>query len=428
MRKGDLMINFKKAKKLLIEFKGSNYLFGAGVLKNTGKIASSIGKKVLLVRGTFPGSDNFVREIINSLTDSNLTLLDEINGARPNAPREDLFRITEKIINSSPDLVISFGGGSTIDTVKSAIILNTLGGSIDDYFGMGKVTEALNKSNKKLIPHIAIQTVASSAAHLTRYSNITDIKTAQKKLIIDEAIVPNWPVFDYKVTYKTPGNLTSDGALDGVSHMLEALYSAEGKPIYKKLEDIAKVGIDLIIKHLPKLINNPDDSISRNALCLATDLGGYAIMIGGTNGGHLTSFSLVDILSHGRACAILNPYYSVFFAPAIENSLKTVGDILKKYGFANEKIVSFNGRELGIAVAKAFFRFTEKIGFPVRLNQIEGFGHKHIEKALAAAKYPELETKLKNMPIPLSTAMIDKYMKPVLEAAANGNLELIKNI
>jgi len=28
--------------------------------------------------------------------------------------------------------------------------------------------------------------------------------------------------------------------------------------------------------------------------------GGYAIMIGGTNGGHLTSFSLVDLLPHGR--------------------------------------------------------------------------------------------------------------------------------
>lgn len=383
---------------------------------------------MLLVRETFPGSDNFVREIINSLTESNLILLDEITGARPNAPREDLFRITEKIINTSPDQVISFGGGSTIDAVKAAIILSTLGGSIDDYFGLDKVTEALNNSNKKLVPHIAIQTAASSAAHLTRYSNITDTETAQKKLIIDKAIVPKRPVFDYKVTYKIPGDLTSDGALDGMSHMLEALYSAEGKPIYKKIEDIARVGIDLIIKHLPKLINNPDDSVSRNALCLATDLGGYAIMIGGTNGGHLTSFSLVDILSHGRACAILNPYYSVFFAPTIKSSLRTVGDILRKYDLTNEKMGSFNGRELGIAVAKAFFKFYGKIGFPTRLNQIEGFSHNHIEKALTAAKYPELESKLKNMPIPLSTVMVDKYMKPVLEAATNGNLELIKNI
>ncbi len=32
-----------------------------------------------------------------------------------------------------------------------------------------------------------------------------------------------------------------------------------------------------------------------------THLGGYAIMIDGTGGAHLNSFSLADMLSHGRA-------------------------------------------------------------------------------------------------------------------------------
>ena len=48
-------------------------------------------------------------------------------------------------------------------------------------------------------------------------------------------------------------------------------------------------------------------------------------MLGGTNGGHLTSFSLVDVLSHGRACAMTNPYYTVFFAPAIQQPLQAGG-------------------------------------------------------------------------------------------------------
>ncbi len=68
---------------------------------------------------------------------------------------------------------------------------------------------------------------------------------------------------------------------------------------------------------------------AREALCLATDLGGYAIMLGGTNGGHLTSFSLVDILTHGRACALMNPYYTVFFAPAVEGPLQHRGQDLR---------------------------------------------------------------------------------------------------
>jgi alcohol dehydrogenase len=48
-------------------------------------------------------------------------------------------------------------------------------------------------------------------------------------LIVDGALVPPRPVFDYTVTFDAPISLTSDGALDGISHSLEVLYSA-GKP------------------------------------------------------------------------------------------------------------------------------------------------------------------------------------------------------
>jgi alcohol dehydrogenase len=36
--------------------------------------------------------------------------------------------------------------------------------------------------------------------------------------------------------------------------------------------------------------------------------------------------------------------------------------------------------------------------------------------------------KLQNMPVPLTVEMIDDYMGPILEAARDGNLELIKNV
>ena len=48
------------------------------------------------------------------------------------------------------------------------------------------------------MPVVAVETAASSGAHLTKYSNITDPVTGQKKLIIDEAIVPPASVFDYQ--------------------------------------------------------------------------------------------------------------------------------------------------------------------------------------------------------------------------------------
>ena len=283
------------------------------------------GQAPVLVRDTFPGSETFVQTIRDSAAAAGAPLIGEVDGAGPNAPREDLFRIADSLKDLDPDVMVSFGGGSTIDATKAGEVLRTLGGGIDDYFGTGQVTQALADSGKTLTPHVAIQTAASSGAHLTKYSNITDVSTGQKKLIVDEAVVPARPVFDYEVTYGAPTSLTADGALDGIAHWLEVLLGAVGKPFYEQVEPVARTGIGLVVNYLPKAIADPTDEEARSALCLATDLGAYAIMIGGTNGGHLTSFSLVDVTSHGRACAMTNPYYTVFFAPAIEPALRMLG-------------------------------------------------------------------------------------------------------
>jgi alcohol dehydrogenase len=420
--------DFTKAKELLYEFKGDSYLFGPDVLPKVGSRVAAAGKKAALIRGTFAGSDDYVETICKSLAASGVELVAEIRGARPNCPREDLIRIGDGLKELDADVIVSFGGGSTIDAAKAAEVLRTLGGRIDSYFGTGLVTKALQDTDKSITTHVAIQTVASSAAHLTRYSNITEISTGQKKLIVDDSIVPAYPVFDYKVTYNTPPGLTADGALDGISHSLEVLYGAIGKPDYEKLEEIAGISIRLAVNYLPRAINDLEDKEAREALCLATDLGGYSIMTGGTNGGHLTSFSLVDILPHGRACAIMNPYYTVFFAPAIERPLHFVGKIYQQAGLTGADIESLKGRDLGVAVAEAMFEFASRIGFPTRLKDVERFSQQHIERALAAAKNPQLKMKLQNMPIPLTSEMIDDYMGPILEAARDGNFSLIKNV
>jgi alcohol dehydrogenase len=422
------MTDFTKAKELLHEFKGNSYLFGPDVLPQVGQRVAAAGKEAALIRGTFAGSDDYVETIRESLAESGVELVAEIRGARPNCPREDLFRIAESLRETNADVIVSFGGGSTTDAAKAAEVLRTLGGVIDTYFGTGLVTKALQQSGRSLTKHVAIQTIAGSAAHLTKYSNITEISTGQKKLIVDDSIVPAHPVFDYKVTYGTPPDLTADGALDGISHSLEVLYGAVGKPDYEKLEEIAGISIRLAVNYLPQAIADPGDKEAREALCLATDLGGYSIMTGGTNGGHLTSFSLVDILPHGRACAILNPYYTVFFAPAIERPLRFVGKIYQQAGLMGADIEALNGRDLGIAVAGAMLEFARRIGFPTRLRDVERFGQQHIDRVLAAAKNPQLKMKLQNMPIPLTSEMIDDYMGPILEAARDGNLSLIKNV
>ncbi|MGQ9598375.1 MAG: iron-containing alcohol dehydrogenase [Anaerolineae bacterium] len=422
------MSDLEQARRWLQEFKGDTYLYGAGVLPLVGSVISGLGQRPALVRGTFPGSDHYVAILRASLAEAGLTLVGEIKGARPNAPREDLCRIADEITVLAPDLVISFGGGSTLDATKAAIVLYRLGGEIDAYFGTGLVSRAIRDSGKDLVPHLAIQTVASSAAHLTKYANITDLSTGQKKLIVDGAIVPARSMFDYQVTYSQPPSLTADGALDGFSHCLEVLYGAIGTPGYAMIKEIACLGIRLIIRHLPSALEDPRDDLAREALCLATDLGGYCIMLGGTNGGHLTSFSLVDILSHGRACAMMNPYYTVLFAPAIEDPLRAIGSIYREEGLITVELDRYRGRDLGLVVAEAMLEFARRIGFPTCLDEIPGFSPAHIERALTAAKDPQLRMKLENMPIPLTTEMVDDYMRPVLEAARLGELTLVRTL
>ena len=412
----------------LDEFKGGRYVRGAGVLPRVGEVAREKGTRALLVRDVFPGSDEFVAVIRDSLKKAGVVILEEVPGAGPNAPREDVQRITERVKAAAPEVLVSFGGGSTIDATKASEVLRTLGGEIDEYFGTGLVAKKAASTGKTLRPHVAIQTAASSGAHLTKYSNITNVAMGQKKLIVDDAVVPSSPLFDFRVTYNAPRSLVMDGALDGISHALEVVFGSVGKQGYEKIRDVARAGISLIVESLPRAIKDPQDTQARDKLCLGTDLGAYEIMLGGTNGGHLTSFSLVDILSHGRACALMNPYYMVFFAPAIEDPLRMIGEIYRKAGMTRADLDRLHGRDLGKAVADAMFALARSIGFPTRLADVPKFTDAHITRALAAAKDPQLEMKLKNMPVPLTAAMIDEFMGPILESAKTGDLDLIRNV
>lgn len=416
------------AEQLLEQFKGDAYVYGSGVLDRAGRLAAELGTRAALVRSTYPGSDELTARVRQSLQSAGVTVAGQVAGAQPNAPREDLARITAELAWLDYDVLVVLGGGSTIDAAKAAGVLRTCGSEIDAYFGTGQVTAALAETGKTLTPMLALQTAASSAAHLTKYANITDLRSGQKKLIVDEAIVPDRALFDYDLTLSMSPAFTTDGAMDGLSHCLEVLYGAVGKPSWAQIEAVAREGIRLIVENVEQAIADPSNKRARTALGLGTDLGGYAIMLGGTNGGHLTSFSLVDVTSHGRACALMNPYYTVLFAPAIEPALRAVGEIYLAAGLIDADLDALSGRVLGEAVAAGMFALGRRIGFPTTLAELPAFTPAHIDRALRAAKDPQLKMKLENMPIPLAADMLDETMGSVLRAAQSGDLRLIKSI
>ena len=426
-----------QAAHMLKEFKGQNYAFGSGVLEDApGKYAAEFGQRCLFVGPLSSPWFSPIRErILASFEKAGVEVLEEVQSAAPNAPVEDVYRIYGRIAELEPDVVVVADSGSGIDATKAAAVLATLGTNppdISPFFGVGKVTEALEGSGKTILPVVAVMMASSSGAHLTKYSNITDTAAGQKKLIVDEAIIPPRAVFDYDVTRTQPMSLTLDGGLDGIAHCLE-VYLGTPPEAREGVRQVAELGIELIIKGLIEVKKDAASQEARTLLGLGTDLGGYAIMIGGTSGAHLTSFSLVDVLSHGRACALMNPYYTVFFAPAIEEQLRVIGRIYQRYGFMTygsfeTDLDSLTGRELGVAVAGAMVRFSQFLGFPTRLSEVEGIGKEHIQRCLEAAKDPQLDMKLRNMPVPLNAELVDQYMRPILEAAWKGEFGKIKNM
>ncbi|GHV47513.1 hypothetical protein AGMMS49546_37200 [Spirochaetia bacterium] len=196
-----------------------------------------------------------------------------------------------------------------------------------------------------------------------------------------------------------PIPVTIDGALDSIAHCFEVfsgLPASASKEKYNLAASLTEAAMELTVKYAPRVIKDPKDMEAREAIGMSTDLGGYAIMVGGTHSPHMTSFSLMDLTGHGTACGIMNPYYAVFFAPVIEKQLKLLGGIFKKYGYISEDLDKVSGKDLGIAVAKGMVAFGKAIGAPTALKDLPKWNDGYIAKILEAANDPTPEWPRRN--------------------------------
>jgi alcohol dehydrogenase len=419
----------QRATSLLKEFKGDRYAFGPTALDRAVGYLAEFGPNVVVFAGKTARSQGLLDQVARAVHSAGKVVAAVFDAARPNAPIEDVLAMADELARvPRVDCAAAIGGGSSIDALKAAVMLHSLGGKLDDYYGIGMVGKALQDRDVVLTPTVAVMTAASSAAHLTRYSNVTNLELGQKMLVIDDALVPSRAVFDYGVTTSMSKTFTLDGAFDGISHSLEVYLGAATSPAYEKIEEIALTGIDLIVTNVKRAAARPDDLDARTALGLGTDLGGYAIMTGGTSGPHLNSFSLVDLLPHGRAVAILNPYYLVLFAPACEPQLRRLVDLYARAGYLRGETARLHGRDLGLSVAAAMLSLAADVGFPTRLNDVKGFSDAHVRRCLRAAKQPQLRSKLQNMPVPITLETVDEIMGTVLEAARTGEPARVKDL
>ena len=302
------MTSLEKAGEILRRFKGDRYANGFGVLAQAGPMAAQLGKRAVLVCDRFPGSESHVRTIADSLAAAGVEMAGVVEGAAPNAPLGDLARMRADLVRLNPGVIVSFGGGSTIDCAKAAEVLRTLGGAIEEYFGVGLVTAKLQATGKDA--HAApghsnrrqFERAPDQVLEHHRSRGRTEEADRGRR---DRARARDVRLLgDRRRAGLADRRRRAGRGLRTRSRCSTARWASRTTTRWPRWRGPAS---DWWSKYLPAVLANPRDLEARQALGLATDLGGYAIMLGGTNGAHLTSFSLVDILSHGRACAIHEP-------------------------------------------------------------------------------------------------------------------------
>jgi alcohol dehydrogenase class IV len=116
------------------------------------------------------------------------------------------------------DSLVSFGGGSSIDTAKAIGMLVANSGRCRDY----KVPNLIPKAGPV---HIAVPTTAGTGSEVTRFTVITDSANDEKMLIAGGALLPSAAVIDYELTLSMPARLTADTGTDSITHAIEAYVS-----------------------------------------------------------------------------------------------------------------------------------------------------------------------------------------------------------
>merc|ERR1711920_719075 len=111
------------------------------------------------------------------------------DGCAPNPTAEQVNAGVQMLKESGCDFVISFGGGSPHDCAKAVSMLSTNGGSIRDY-------EGVDKSTKPMLPMVAVNTTAGTAAEMTRFCIITDDQRHVKMALVDWRLTPTLAVND----------------------------------------------------------------------------------------------------------------------------------------------------------------------------------------------------------------------------------------
>lgn len=312
-------------------------VYGNGVLSQAGEIAKGLGaKKVLLVADKGVRATGLTDKVTQSLKSEGLNVVDfdqiVANPRVTDCEAGAAFGKSEKV-----DLVVTVGGGSSIDSAKA--IAGMLG---NDTLSFADI-QYPNAYEKPALPLIAIPTTAGTGSEITPFAVITDEKTHTKIFCADEKVTPTVAIADPEVLMGLPASIAAATGVDALTHAIEGYVAQCTNPI---TEAMGLYAIKLIHSNLRKYIYQRDINIC-GAMMTGSLIAGISFGFSDTASVH----SLSEVIGgqydtpHGVANAIFLADVTEFSIPG--NMSKYV-DVANALGIKGEGLSDRETAQAGV--------------------------------------------------------------------------------
>jgi alcohol dehydrogenase class IV len=286
----------------------SRVVVGRNAVEEVKDYATLYGETALVV-ATQQIYDIHGETIVNELESAGVDVV-PFTDVRSDPTVENVEKAYELWLAEGCDVVITLGGGSSIDVGKAVGVLATNEGDIRS-FGVDK--SGYGSVPNPTPPLIAVNTTAGTGSEATRTIVLTDTETTTKFIIVSENVVPDVAIEDPVLTLSLPKSHTAFTGIDALTHAIEAFVSVKS---YSVPDDFARAAIRRIARSFPTAWANGDDIDARTDMMIGQLQAGQAF----TN----SSVALVHGMArplgaqlhipHGLANALLLPYVMEFSA------------------------------------------------------------------------------------------------------------------
>jgi len=276
--------------------------FGVGSIAKLGSIVRELGaKKAFVLTGSVVAKSPILTTVKESLdADGTPYITFAVPSGEPSVPSVDA--LADELKASGADVIVSVGGGGSIDLAKAAAALVTNEGSVKDYLFGGTKTV----TNKPIF-HIAIPTTAGTGSEVTAATVVDDPEKNVKLSISHEYIIPNVALIDPNLHLDMPAKVTAMTGFDALTHAIESYVSLNASPVSDTLGIAA---IKMIGANLATAVHNGKDIEARSNMAVASTIAGIAFMNGGLGVVHGIAQSMGGLhhTPHGIANGLLLPY------------------------------------------------------------------------------------------------------------------------